>query len=36
MVNATSVSDREIRWRVPDAQRVEIVVDLVDDSIAHA
>ncbi len=25
--------DREIRWRVYDAQRVEIVVDLVDDTI---
>ena len=25
--------DREIRWRGYDAQRVEIVVDLVDDTI---
>jgi hypothetical protein len=25
--------DREIRWRVYDAERVEIVVDLVDDTI---
>jgi hypothetical protein len=28
-----STPDREIRWRVYDAQRVEIVVDLVDDTI---
>lgn len=28
--------DREIRWRVYDAQRVEIVVDLTDDTIVSA
>jgi len=28
--------DREIRWRVHDAQRVEIVVDLTDDTIVSA
>src|SRR5712691_9683899 len=27
--------DREIRWRVYDAQRVEIVVDLTDDTIVR-
>lgn len=25
--------DREVRWRMYDAQRVEIVVDLTDDTI---
>ena len=29
-------ADREIRWRVYDAQRVEIVVDLIDDTIVSA
>ncbi len=28
--------DREIRWPVYDAQRVEIVVDLTDDTIVSA
>jgi hypothetical protein len=28
--------DREIRWRVYDAQWVEIVVDLTDDTIVSA
>lgn len=28
--------DREIRWRVYDAQRVEIVVDLTDGTIVSA
>lgn len=28
--------DREVRWRVYDAQRVEIVVDLIDDTIVSA
>jgi len=28
--------DREIRWRVQDAQRVEIVADLADNSIVSA
>ena len=29
-------ADREIRWRLYDAQRVEIVVDLIDDTIVSA
>ena len=33
---ATGRPDREIRWRVYDDQRVEIVVDLVDDTIVSA
>jgi hypothetical protein len=28
--------DREIRWRVYDAQRVEVVVDLTDETIVSA
>lgn len=28
--------DREIRWRVYDDQRIEIVVDLIDDTIVSA
>ena len=35
-VTATGAPDREIRWRLYDDQRVEIVVDLVDDTIVSA
>ena len=35
-VTATGAPDREIRWRLYDEQRVEIVVDLVDDTIVSA
>lgn len=34
--SAVASPDREIRWRVYDGQRVEIVVDLIDGTIVSA